>query len=222
MSKNFRKYLNQFVFLSVLFSLYFLNSCYVSKGTSSTKKGYAILKFNSYDKIRNNFTQYNSGLKVTYDFWGATLLVILENISDSTLYINLNSSKTSNDYEKLTYNDMISGDFSVLPLLPDSIIELQSFYIFNPLNLNRLKPKIKELKHFVYKQKFFKKGEYPVILSNEIHFSIKQFGKEFKKDIKASFYSEQLILKTDSEFTAFQQDNNELYKYSFIDINELP
>ncbi len=206
------------VYIFVVFSILFLSSCSSSKYVNKTSDDYAVIGFKSED-VRNNFTQYKSGLKITYDFWGETLLIILENVSDSVLYINLDKSIIKSDNKSLSYNNMIAGSFSELPLMPDSIIELNNFFIITEKDYPKIKEQIKSLDQFVNKQKFFK---IPIIhIENNVEFSIKQYNKRFNKNIKANFYSENIRLVSPDTLNSIEQTDNMLYAKTFVPIKDL-
>lgn len=201
----------------ILFALFLMLSCSVKEKTTGTnysnKSDIAVFTFES-NEVRDNLTYHKNGMKVTYDFWGETVLVILENISDSTLFIDLDKSILSTGNEKLNYNKMIKGNFKILPLLPDSIVELHNFYIVNNDNVNAIDYSIKEISKYKYKQKYFKKNEYPISLSNSIIFSAKSVDAH-KYSIANTFNSVKINIITETQFYELQQYNKELYNKTY-------
>jgi hypothetical protein len=193
----------------------------LSSIAQETKQNYyAIFSFESND-VTNNFTKYQSGLKVTYDFWGETASIILENISDSTLYVNLNASLITTGNKKLNFNDMIKGSFNTLPILPDSVIELYNFNIINDDNIELVENSINEIKTFVNKQKFYKQSEYPIKIFNHIEFSVNSIKNQPIK-IQNDFYASKINLISETEYYQLTQYNKQLYNktYYFINNNE--
>ena len=205
------------IYFYILFALITLFSCATKEKTTTTsynnKSDIAILTIESND-VANNLTYFKNGLKVTYDFWGETTLIILENISDSIIFIDLNNSFITTGYKKLNYNKMIKGSFNTLPLLPDSTVDLSNFYTINNDNAKKLNYRIKEISKYKYKQKYFKKSECPINITNTIKYSLKS-ANSYKFTIENNFYSSKLNIITETQFYELQQYNKKLYNKTY-------
>jgi len=202
----------------ILFVIITLFSCTTKEKATTTnsysnKSDIAILTIES-DDVTNNFTYFQNGLKVTYDFWGETTLIILENISDSIIFIDLNNSFVTTGNKKLNYNKMIKGSFKTLPLLPDSTVDLSNFSTINNDNVEKLNSRIKEIAHYKYKQKYFKKNECPINIINTIRYSVKS-ANSYKFTITNNFYSTKLNIITETQFYELQQYNKKLYNKTY-------
>lgn len=201
----------------ILITVITLFSCSTTKEVTTTnypnKTDIAILTIESKD-VAKNFTYFKNGLKVTYDFWGETTLIILENISDSIIFIDLNNSYITTGKEKLNYNKMIKGSFNILPLLPDSTVDLHNFFTINNDNVDKLNQRIKEISNYKYKQKYFKKNECPINITNTVKFSVKS-ANSYKFTITNNFYSSKINIVTKTQFYELQQYNKKLYNKTF-------
>ncbi len=204
-------------FFYILFTIITLFSCTTKEKALTTSYGnktdIAILTIES-DDVAKNFTYFKNGLKLTYDFWGETTLIILENISDSIIFIDLNNSYITTGIKKLNYNKMIKGSFNTLPLLPDSSVDLSNFYTINNDNVEKINYRIKEISNFKYKQKYFKKSECPINITNSIRFSVKSHNS-YKYTITNKFYSSKINIITKTQFYELQQYNKNLYNKTF-------
>jgi len=200
-----------------------LTSCYTVHSTNYIKEdNYAVFTLKS-QSASANFTDYKNGLKITYDFWGENLIIVLENISDKTIFIDLNQSKVSSDKEKIAYNSMVAGTFDILPLEPNNKIELDDFIIFNDDNEEKIKEKIKIAKDFTSKALIFKTGDYPINIKNSIHFGYnKTQCNEFTLEDK--FYSERVKILNISDFEHLSQYgklfNKTFYKTTSTKVEE--
>jgi len=205
------------IYFYILFILITLFSCSTKEKITSTnyfnKTDIAILTIESKD-VTKNFTSFKNGLKVTYDFWGETTLIILENISDSIIFIDLNKSYITTGKDKLNYNKMIKGSFNILPLLPDSTVNLHNFFTINNDNVDKLNQQMKEISNYKYKQKYFKKNECPINITNTVKFYVKSTNS-YKFTITNSFYSSKINIITKNQFYELQQYNKKLYNKTF-------
>jgi len=193
--------------LKVLISISFLlifSSCYTTKTTSYVQeKNYAIFEMKG-DNTENNFTHEKNGLKLTYDFWGENLIVVLENISDKTIFVDINKSYITTGKEKVNYNSMIAGDFTVLPIEPGKKIEVNDFLIINSDNETRIKEKIKIAKQFSDASLSFKTSDYPIKLENKIVFGSKSSSySEFL--MNDNFYAEKVNIINPTDFNHINQ-----------------
>ena len=180
------------------FTLMF-TSCYTTQTTSyETRDSYAVFDIKS-DNTNDNFTYNKNGLKITYDFWGDNIIVVMENISDSTIFIDLNTSKISTGKEKMIYNNMVSGSFNVLPIEPGNKVEVNNFIIINSDNEIRIKEKIKEAKHFSQQNLSFKTGDYPIKIQNKINYGYtNDTSNEYV--INNDFYSSRVKIISSDDF----------------------
>lgn len=188
-------------------------SCYTVHSTNYVKEeNYAVFTIKS-QTVSDNFTDINQNLKITYDFWGENLIIVLENISDKTIFIDLNNSLVSSGKEKTVYNSMIAGTFNTLPLEPGNKIEVDDFIIFNTDNEERIKDKIKIAKGFTSKAFSFKTGDYPINITNTVKFGFDKANcNEFI--IEDKFYSEKVNILNISDFEHLNQ-YGKLYNKTF-------
>ena len=189
------------------------SSCYTVHSTNYVKvDNYAVFTLES-PTVSENFTDINNGLKITYDFWGENLIIVLENISDKTIFVDLNNSLVSSGKEKTIYNSMVSGTFDILPIEAGKKIEVNNFYIFNTDNEDKIKEKIKTAKAFTSKSLSFKTGDYPINITNTVKFGInKEKCDEFI--IEDKFYSEKVNILNLSDFEHLSQ-YGKLYNKTF-------
>jgi len=200
------------IILSLAIAIGF-TSCYTVHSTNYVKEeNYAVFSIKSQD-VTDDFTDYQEGLKITYDFWGENLIIVLENISDKTIFIDLNNSLVSSGKEKTVYNSMVAGTFDILPLESGNKIELDDFIIFNTDNEEKIKEKIKVTKAFTSKSLSFKTGDYPINITNTVKFGInKEKCNEFI--IKDKFYSERVKILNISDFEHLKE-YGKLYNKTF-------
>ena len=198
--------------LSIVISFVF-TSCYTVHSTNYVKEdNYAVFNIKNIS-TSDNFTDINNGLKLTYDFWGENLIIVLENISDKTIFVDLNKSLVTSGKEKTIYNSMVLGSFNVLPIEAGNKIELNNFYIFNTDNEDRVKEKIRIAKGFTSKSLNFKTGDYPINIKNIVKFGFEKNNcKQFTVENK--FYSEKVKILTSSEFEHLIQ-YGKLYNKTF-------
>lgn len=209
--KKTYKIINRII-LSIAVAIVF-TSCYTVHSTNYVKEeNYAVFSIKSTD-ITDDFTDYKEGLKITYDFWGDNLIIVLENISDKTIFIDLNNSLVSSGKEKTVYNSMVAGTFDILPLESGNKIELDDFIIFNTDNEEKIKEKIKIAKTFTSKALSFKTGDYPINITNTVKFGyVKTKSNEFI--IEDKFYSEKVKILNISDFEHLNQ-YGKLYNKTF-------
>lgn len=198
-------------------------SCYTVHSTNYVKEdNYAVFNIKS-PTTSNNFTDINNGLKLTYDFWGENLIIVIENISDKTIFVDLNKSIVTSGKERIIYNSMVSGSFNVLPIEAGNKIEVTNFYIFNTDNEEKVKAKIKVAKGFTSKSLSFKTGDYPINITNIVKFGFEKNNcTEFI--LEDNFYSENVKILNQPDFDHLIQYgklyNKTFYKTSTTKIEE--
>jgi hypothetical protein len=178
---------------------------------------FAILLMESKD-VKDNFTDYQNGLKLTYDFWGEAVVVLLENISDSILFIDLENSEITIGLQSLKYDVMLKGDSGTFALLPDSIVELNNFRHINKDTDGKILYEVNELLSHQYRQKAYEKNESPIIVTNLIRFSV--YNENLSSySISNTFYASVLNLISEKEFYALKQSDNRLYNKAYLNLS---